>query len=245
MKLFRSTLLLLGETAALGWFILHNLSFVALLPLIPLALLFYRFHKVPMEKVKWLNGVCALISVAITAFIVSVGIFDGRGFIALCFLIIAASFMAIGVPGQELDRISGWWLAGFAVVFTIMFVATLPGVRWRSELPEIGPWQDILVFYLLAFLEPLSMGREYRAAPMALGILLLPFALAAYLALGNGAFSLAEYPYLSVWAGVAISAFHHIEGIILCFYCGVGALRAAYFINPIFKNGCNQECGAI
>ncbi len=238
MKLFRSALLILGETAALGWFILRDISFMAVLPLIPLGVLFYTLHR--LNPVRWLDGLTALLSGVTVAYTVSVGVFDGNGFVTLLLLLAAVSLMAFKVPKEELHRISGWWMAAFLAVFIAMLIATLPGVRLQNGLPAIGNWVDILIFYLLAFAEPLSLGKAYRAAPLALGMLLIPFALAAYLALGNGAFSMAEYPYLSVWAGVAVSSFHHIEGIILCLYYGTGALRLAHFwCNTVKFGSCN------
>lgn len=240
MKLFRSALLMMAETAAFGWFLLRDISFMAVLPLIPLGLVFYYFHRLDACKVKILNGLCALISAGITAYTVCLGVFEGRGFLALLFLLPAVALLAVKCPKEELARVSGWWMIAFLLIFIAMLIATLPGVRMRSGLPELGSWWEILIFYLLAFLEPLSLGKEYRAAPLALGLLLVPFGLAAYLALGGGAFSMAEYPYLSVWAGVSISAFHHTEGIILCFYYGAGALRLAHFFTEFRKNRCNR-----
>ena len=227
MKLFRSALLILSETAAFGWFIFRDISFMAILPLIPLGVVFYTLHR--LSPIRWLDGITAVLSALTVAYTVSLGVFDGNGFFTLLLLLAAVSLAALKVSKEELQRISGWWLAVFLAVFIVMLIATLPGVRLQKELPAIGSWLDIFIFYLLAFAEPLSMGKDYRAAPLALGILLIPFGLAAYLALGNGAFTLAEYPYLSVWAGVAVSAFHHIEGIILCLYYGAGALRLAHF----------------
>lgn len=227
MKLFRSSLLLMGQTAALGWFILRDISFLAVLPLIPLGAVFCFLNRV--SSVRWLNGVFAIISSVIVAYVVSVGVFEGNGFLTLLCLLIAVSLMAVTVPKRELSRVSGWWLTAFLLIFIAMLIATLPGLRWQAQLPTAGNWSDILVFYLLSFGESFSLGKEYRGAPFALSLLLLPFSVAAYYALGSGAFGMAEYPYLSVWAGVAISAFDHIEGIILCLYYGVCVVRAAHF----------------
>lgn len=234
MKLFRSRLLLIGQTAALGWFILQDISFLAVLPLVPLSVIFYFLHR--LSSPKWLNGCFAFLSAVLVSFVVSVGVFDGSGFLMLLCLLLAISLMAVGIPKNELARISGWWLTAFLIIFIAMLIATLPGLRWHIQLPPVGKWSDILIFYFLAFAEPLSLGKEYRAAPLALSFLLLPFSTAAYFALGHGAFGMAEYPYLSVWAGVAISAFDHIEGIILCFYYGIGVVRAAHFFTHIGKN---------
>ncbi len=233
MKLFRSVLPVMGETAAIGWFILRDISFILLLPLIPAGLLFYFLHK--GEMIRWLNALCAAAAAVITAMTVSAGVFDGRGMVMLLLLLILTGMMAVGLPEDELDRVAGWWMIGFIAIFAVVLIATIPGVRLRSGLPEIGGWIDIAVFYLLVFLEPLSLGKNYRAAPLVLGILLIPFGVVSYLALGQAAFDMAEFPYLSVWAGVAFSSFHHTEAITLCFYYGVGALRTAYcFIN--YKN---------
>ena len=227
MKLFRSALLMLGETAAFGWFILKDLSFMAVFPLIPLGVVFYCFHRFP--EIRLLDGLTAAFTAVAVAYTVSVGVFDGCGFFALLFLLVAVSLLAMKVQKEELHRISGWWMVAFLAVFIAMLIATLPGIRLQRDLPAVGNVADILIFYLLAFAEPLALGRSYRAAPLALGILLIPFGMASFLAMGGGAFSMAEYPYLSVWAGVAVSSFHHIEGIILCLYYGAGALRLAHF----------------
>lgn len=241
MKLFRSALLIMGETAAFGWFILRDISFMAVLPLIPLGVLFYYLNRLDPQRLKWLNGFCAIISGIIVAVTVSVGVFDGHGLLTLLCLLPAVALLAVCAPKKELERISGWWMSAFLIVFVAMLIATLPGIRWQGTMPDFGGWTDILIFYLLALLEPLSLGKEYRSAPLALGILLIPFGLAAFLALGQGAFEMAEYPYLSVWAGVAVSAFHHTEGIILCFYYGVGALRLAHFFVEFGKKHCKER----
>ncbi|MBQ8894009.1 MAG: hypothetical protein IJ043_06320 [Clostridia bacterium] len=241
MKLFRSAMLILAETAAFGWFILRDISFMAVLPLVPLSLLYYYLHRLDCSKTKWLNGVSAIVSSVIVAYTVSLGVFDGRGFISLLCLSFLVALMAFRIPKTELIRITGWWSCAFLVVFIAMFLATLPGIRLRDTFPSAGKWSDILIFYLLVFAEPLSMGKEYRASPLALSILLIPFGLASYLALGKGAFLLAEYPYLSVWAGVAVSAFHHTEGIILCLYYGLGVFRLAHFFVEFRKNHCNEQ----
>lgn len=242
MKLFRSALLLLGETAAFGWFILHDISFMAILPLIPLGVLFYSIHR--WSVIPWLDGLTSALSSLVVAFTVCVGVFDGSGFVMLLLLLITISLMAVNTPKEELQRISGWWLTAFLGVFAAMLFATVLGLQPSFELPAVGKWYDILIFYILTFLEPLGMGKEYRAAPLVLGIILIPFAMAACLALGNGAFAVAEYPYLSVWAGVSISAFHHVEGIILCLYYGVGVLRMAHFWSKKQENSVETTCNA-
>ena len=229
MKLFRSSLLMMGEVAAFGWFILKDISFLAVLPLIPLGVVFCCLIGTRKNKILWLNGISAFFSLFITAFIAAQGLFEGKGLVMLLCLTLGISLMGIQIREGELERISGWWMTVFLLVFVAMLIATLPGIRWRQELPSVGKWTDVLVFYMLAFLEPLSLGTDYRAAPLALGILLIPFGFAAYLALGKTAFSMTEYPYLTVWSGVSVSAFHHIEGIIISLYYGVGMLRAAHF----------------
>ncbi len=229
MRLFRSSLLMLSETAAFGWFVLKDISFPAILPLIPLGLLYCYWSKMQRDKILWLNGICALFSVFLTAYVASYGLFEGKGLVALLCLTLAIGMMGVQTRFGELERISGWWMTVFLIIFAAMSVATLGGARWRQELPPMGHWGDILIFYLLAFLEPMSLGKDYRAAPLALGILLIPFGVAAYLALGSGACSMAEYPYLAVWSGVSVSAFHHLEGIIIGLYYGTGMLRAAHF----------------
>ncbi len=230
MKLFRSSLLMLSETAAFGWFILKDLSFLAVLPLIPLGVLYCYLSKVQRYKILWLNGICALFSIFITSYVASQGLFEGKGLVALLCLSLSVGMMGVQACGGELERISGWWMSVFLIIFVVMSFATLSGARWRYELPSIGNWFDILFFYVLAFSEPLSLGKDYRAAPLALGILMIPFGVVSYLALGPGAFSMAEYPYLAVWSGVSISSFHHLEGIILGLYYGAGMFRAAHFL---------------
>lgn len=231
MKLFRRSLLMMGSLCALGWFILRDICFLALLPLIPLGIAFYHFGHTDYFKRLWFNGVMAFACLLICTYTVSVGLFEGRGWLMLIFALLAVAFTAARMPCKEWARISGWWMTLFLVVFAVMFIATLPGVRGRGGLPSCGNWGDILVFYLLAFAEPLALGREYRASPLALGILLVPFGLASVLALGIGAFERAEYAYLSVWTGVSIFSLHHLEGILLCLYYGAGTLRVAYFVS--------------
>ncbi len=231
MKLFRSSLLMMGELAAFGWFILSDIAFIAILPLIPLGILFYYLHHIEAGRLRWLDGVITLIGIFISAFLVSRGLFEGRGLWMLFFLTPVAALGATRAPIKELERISGWWMTVFLMVFVAMLIATVPGVKIRETLPYWGNTADIVIFYLLAFLEPLSLGKDYRAGPLALGLLLIPFATLSFLALGSGAFEMAEYPYLSVWSGVSISAFHHTEGIILCLYFGAVALRSAHFVS--------------
>ncbi len=239
MRLFRSALLLMAETAAFGWFILRDISFVAVLLLIPIGVVFYRLNHMKIHR--FFNGFTATVSAVIVGLTVSVGVFGGKGLVMLLCLLPAVAIFAVSAPKEEVERVSGWWMTAFLVVFIVMLIATLPGMRWQRSLPAVGSWADILIFYLLALIEPLSLGKDYRAAPLALGVLLIPFGFAAFLALGDGAFAMAEYPYLSVWSGVAISAFHHIEGIILCLYYGVGAFRLAHFFIEFGENRCNER----
>ena len=230
MRSFRSSLLIMTEAAAFGWFILRDISYLVILPLIPLGVLFCWLMKRIDKKILWLNGCCAIVAVFLSAFITSEGLFEGEGLVMLVCLSLAVSLTGVQIRLAELERISGWWLCVFIVVFSVMLFATLPGIRWCRELPDFGNAIDILIFYLLVFLEPFSMGKDYRAAPLALGVLLLPFGFLSYLALGHKAFDMAEYPYLSVWSGVSISAFHHIEGIIIGLFYGIGILRMAHFL---------------
>ncbi len=231
MKLFRRSLLIMGSLCAFGWFIIRDICFLAVLPLIPLGIFFYYFGHTDFFKRVWLNGLMAFLCLLICAYVVSIGLFEGRGWLMLIFALLVVALLAVKLPGGEWARISGWWLTLFLLVFAVMFIATLPGIRIRDQLPSCGNWGNILVFYFLAFLEPLALGKEYRASPLALGILLVPFGLAAVWALGVGAFEQAQYAYLSVWTGVSIFSLHHLEGILLCLYYGAGALRVAYFIS--------------
>ncbi len=241
MKLFRSSLLLFGEVAAFGWFIIQDLSFFCVLPLIPLGLLHCKFYHEIIKGRFALNAIFTAFSVILTSYVTAVGLFEGRGLFSLVCLSISAGLLGLQVPAGELERVSGWWLTGFLLVFAAMTVATVPGAQIERPLPAVGNWSDILIFYLLVFIEPMCLGKNYRCAPLALGILLVPFSLFAYFALGDGAFALAEYPYLSVWSGVSVSAFHHIEGIILCFYYGIGGLRAAHFFGHYKKRIAMQK----
>lgn len=230
MKLFRSSLLLMGSLAAFSWFLLKRISFPALLPLIPLGVLFYfLFHFIAREQVI-LNGMTALITLGLISYVVSVGVFQGHGFWMLVFLLIGCAFFATKIKASEWARISGWWMTLFLLIFLAMLIATAVGAKQRMGIPDCGRWSDVLIFYLLAFFEPFTMGEKYRAAPLSLGILLIPFGFFSYLALGSGAFCAAEYPYLSVLSGVSLAAFHHLEGIILCFLFGAGILRLSNFI---------------
>ncbi len=229
MKLFRSSLLLLGETAALGWFLLRDIPAVALLPLIPLGLLYCRFSINIGSKILCLNGISTLFGLIVTSMVASEGLFDGKGLLTLLLLSVTVGLMGLHVRPYELERISGWWMTLFLGVFILMFFATISGIRYSSFDVNFGDWKDVFVFYLLVILEPFGMGKDYRAAPLALGIVLIPFGVASYFALGKGAFAMAEFPYLSALSGVSLSAFHHIEGFVLCLFYGAGVLRVAYF----------------
>ncbi|MBQ3084957.1 MAG: hypothetical protein IJC46_05870 [Clostridia bacterium] len=236
--------LMLGCSAAFGWFILRDISFHAVLPMIPLGLLYYVIAR-RFRGSFWLNAATAAGTALIATTAVGEGVFDGNGYLSLLCLLLAVGVGAIGMSKVELSRISGWWIAAFFASYCLMFIATFPGIRFRTELPLLAEWSDVLVLYLLAFIEPLSLGRDYRGSPFLLGVLLLPFSVVSFLALGDGAFELAEYPYLSVWSGVAVSAFHHLEGIILCLYFGVAALRVAFFFVEIQKIHCNRLEGML
>ncbi len=237
MKLFRNASMLTACTAAIGWFMLNDLSFIGLLPLIPLGLVYCCLIRKGYHC-KWLNGILCLISLFLTAATVSQGIFGGRGFWLLIFLLIALGILGWGAPRRELMRISGWWTMGFVLIFFVMLIATFLGVREINDVPAFGDWKKYLIFYVLAFAEPLSLGRDYKTAPLILGLFLLPFGAAAYYALGSGAFSMAEFPYLSVWSGVDVSAFHHTEGLILSLYFGMGGLRLAHYGAECKKSAC-------
>lgn len=241
MKFRNNALLLMGECAAFGWFILRGISFVALLPLPLLGWLFYKLMQNGKPLPLFFNGLTLLAAALIGCRILSLGLFEGKGFAALLFLIPAVGLMAKGIPSAELTRISRWWAIAFAAAFLLMLLGSLPGLRLQQRLPSMGELWEILIFYLLAFLEPLSLGRGYSAAPMLLAVFLLPFGVAAWLALGFGAFAAAEYPYLSVWSGVSFLSIRHLEGIILGFYYGAVALRSAEFFVNFRERCCIEE----
>ena len=239
MKFFRSSLLVLGQSAALGWFILHKIPFYAVLPLVPIGLLYCKAFPV-FKKTFILNGIFTAIVAVMTAYVTAVGLFGGRGLFSLICLTIALGLLGVHTKDTELERVLSWWLAVFLIVFTVMTLAMFSGIERTSSLPSMGNWRDILIFYGLALLEPLCLGKDYLCAPLALGIVLIPFSVLAYYTLGGGAFLMAQYPYLSVWRGVSVSAFHHIEGAILCFYYGIGAFRTAYFFSR-FKSKISMQ----
>ena len=236
MKLFRSSLLMLGQGAAFGWFMLRDISFLAILPLIPMGLLFCRWFQKDVCNILWLNGLCAAFTLVIASMVAAEGLYGGKGVFMLILLALAVGFVGIHASVYEVERVSGWWMVLFLLIFIAMLLGACGGIRMRSELPPVGSWKDILIFYLLAFAEPLSLGKSYRSAPFALGILLSLFGAVSYFALGRGAFILAEYPYLSVWSGVSLSAFHHTEGLILSLFYGIGVLRTVHFLGH-FKDG--------
>lgn len=230
MKLFRSSLLLMGVLSAFGWFLLRNISFLALLPLIPLGIGVYFLNRFEGKRLIWFNGIATIITTIIICMVVAVGVFEGHGFFMLFFLMLFCALMAIKMDSSEWARIAGWWMTIFLFAFLFMLVATAFGME-RSEISlECGAWSDILIFYVLALGEPFVMGKKYRAAPLGLGILLIPFALFSYLALGAGAFCASEYPYLSVLSGVSLASFRHLEGIFLCLLFGAGIFRVANFM---------------
>ena len=230
MKLFRSSLLMMGTLAAFAWFLLKNISFLALFPLIPLGIGAYFLNRYEGKILLWFNALFAIFTAVIICCVVSVGIFEGRGFLMLFLLMIACALMAVRVEPAEWARVAGWWMSLFLVVFVFMMIATVFGMERRAVSLNCGKLGDILIFYLLALGESFAMGRKYRASPLGLGLLLIPFALFSYFALGVGAFSMAEYPYLSVLSGVSVASFHHLEGIILCLLFGAGIFRFANFL---------------
>jgi len=238
MKFYSKLRLVFGTTSAFGWFILNDIPYTAILMLIPFGVVYYFFTRKKRAGVILLEGATVAITAGLASYAVAVGLFEGNGAFSLVFLLLAVGVVAVGVPKTEMSRISGWWVVGFIVVFVLMFAATIPGMRLCASFPVIENWSDVVIFYLLAFIEPFGMGREYRGSPIVLGMLLIPFGIASFLALGEGAFSMAQYPYLSVWSGVDLSAFHHLEGIILCFYYGLAAFRVAYFFSEIKKIRC-------
>lgn len=241
MKFKNKALLIMGETAAFGWFILQGLSFVALLPLPILGWIYYRLMKNQKCAPLILNGFLLSAAILIGSLVVAEGLFQGRGMLSLLFLLPAAGILGFLVSREELMRISRWWMIGFAIVFILMLLATLPGMGLQPRLPPIGNYWEIFIFYLLAFLEPLSLGKDYAAAPLTLSALLIPFGIAAFFALGAGAYSMAEFPYLSVWSGVAFLSVHHTEGLILGFYYGAVALRSAEFFLNLREKRCIKE----
>ncbi|MBR4086884.1 MAG: hypothetical protein IKK30_03380 [Clostridia bacterium] len=230
MKLFRSSLLLMGELAAFSWFLLRNISFLAVLPLIPLGLGVYFLNRYDGDKFIWFNGIAAIISGIMICVVVTVGIFEGRGFIMLFFLMIACALSAVKIQSSEWARIAGWWMSIFLIFFLFMVIASAFGAEKRSVWLDCGSIRDIIIFYILALGEPIAMGKKYRAAPLGLGILLIPFGFLSYLALGKGAFCSSEFPYLSVLSGVSLASFHHLEGILLCLLFGAGIFRIANFL---------------
>lgn len=238
MKFKNNALLLMGETAAFGWFILRGISFVAILPLPFLGWLYYKGMKRLSVAPIALNGITLLFSLFIGSELLSQGLFQGEGKAALLLLIPAVGLLAEGICKKELLRLSRWWAIAFAAVFLLMMLGGLPEIRLQRSLPPIGHWWEILLFYLLAFLEPFSLGRSYDSAPISLSLFLIPFGIVAWLTLGTGAFSAAEYPYLSVWSGVAFLSVRHIEGIILGFFYGAIALRCAEFFVNFRQNRC-------
>lgn len=233
-----SPMQILGETAAFGWFILRGLSYISLLPLIPIGYLYYRCMKGRKGNFLVLNGLTLMASLLFCSSILSNGLFQGGGRVLLIALILVVGLFGMKVPKREWMRVSGWWMAAFLIVFIGMLIATIFGVRPESEPPPLGEWWEILIFYFFAFSEPLGMGQEYAGAPLALGILLIPFGAAAYYTLGGGAFRLAQFPYLSVWSGVSLFSIHHIEGIILGLFYGVVAFRTVGLSRMIFERYC-------
>ena len=241
MKFKNEALLLMGETAAFGWFILRGLSFILVLPLLLFGWLFYRLMQKARGENLFCNGLTALAAALIGSILLSVGLFQGNGFFSLFFLLIAIGLFSYGIEQEQLLRISRWWSVLLAVVFLLMLLGGMMEIRWQEDFLPIGEWWEIAVFYLLAFLEPLSLGKRYARAPLMLSFFLLPFGIVAWLSLGGGAFLMAEFPYLSVWSGVSFFSIRHIEGIILGFYYGAVSLRIAEFLVKFKDFGCNKK----
>lgn len=241
MKLLHKSIVLVSEVSAVGWFMLRNISPLYLLPVIPIGVLFAWLYPARNPIRIWLNGICAMVMGVVACSVVGEGVFDGKGKLALFFLMTAVALFALSIPKHELSRVAGWWVGVFLLIFCAMLIATVPGIRLENRIIQSGKWSDILILYLLIFLDPLSLGKEFRTGPIFFTALLFPFGVASHLAMGSGAFELAQYPYLSVWAGVAISAFHHTEGIILCLFYGLAIFRMAYFFIEFRKKHCNKK----
>ena len=192
MKLFRSSLLLMGGLSAFSWFLLRNISFLALLPLIPLGIAAYLLNRFEGKRLIWFNGLSAAITSVMICLVVSKGLFDGDGFFMLFFLMIACSVLSIKITPSEWARIAGWWMTALLAVFLFMTIATAFSIERRTISLDCGSTADIIIFYILALGEPIFMGKKYRAAPLGLGILLIPFGIFSYFALGLGAFCSCE-----------------------------------------------------
>ena len=70
MKLFRSSLLIMGTLAAFAWFLFKSISFLALFPLIPLGIGAYFLNRFEGKILLWFNGLFALFSALIICFVV-------------------------------------------------------------------------------------------------------------------------------------------------------------------------------
>lgn len=241
MKFKDSALMMAGETAAFGWFILRGLSFMALIPLIPLGYLYYKIMKNREFRPLFLNGLTLFAAILFGSEVVGEGLFQGKGQLMLILLLLAVGLFGMHTSKKELMRVLRWWSVAFFILFLGMLFATLPGIRLEKSFPSIGSWWELLIFYLLVFAEPMSLGKDYAAAPFALGLLLIPFGAASYYALGDGAFHMAQYPYLSVWSGVSFFSIHHTEGIILGFYYGTVAFRCVEFLGSFPKKSCKAQ----
>lgn len=238
--MFRNVRVLTGCLSAFGWFLLTDIPYWCIIPLFFLGIFACKV-KIHYTKKIWLNGIFAVFSALLSAYAVGVGVFARHGCWSLFFLIFAAALFLNQIPEKELARVSGWWCVLFILFFAALLVATVAGMRTFSF--ERFPYSRVrvLIFYLLAFLEPFSLGEEYRCAPLLLSLLLVPFGIVSWWALGGQAFSSLELPYFSVWAGVSVYSFRHFEGIILCLFYGMAVFRTEIFLKNIVKKNCNTK----
>ena len=240
MSLFRSVRALPGTLTAFGWFLLTDIPFWCVIPLFPLGLLIRKAKILYAEKT-WIDGAFALFSVLFSCYALSLGAFEGHGVWCLLFLALSVAFFFCRVPAKELNRVAGWWSFVFILIFAALLVATAVGVRSFSFQSVSCNWIHVVVFYFFAVLDPMSAGPEFLEAPLLLSLMLIPFGAVSFFALGGRAFSMLEFPYLSVWAGVSIYSFRHFEGIILCFFYGLSIFRMQIFLKNIAKKNCNRK----
>ncbi len=228
MKFQKCGRLMLAEAAALGWLFLRKIPFAGVLALLPLSLIFFLlpFHQ---KEFRWVGNILGLITILIASFVTAMGFGERSGWLSLLLLLLAIALFTPQIPEKEWGRISGWWGIAFLGFFVLLILGSLPGIQPIGAWPGFGKWWELLIFYLLAFADPIACGEEMRGAPLLLSGFLIPFAVISYSVLGNRGFEMAEYPYLSVLAGSTVISFNHLEAIILSLYYGLAVFKASKF----------------
>ncbi len=218
--------LILAEMAAIGWFLLSELSFVNLLILLPVSLIILRLPDFKTEN--WLLKVILnLASMLIAAYGTAMGFGAKGGWLSFFLLLLAIAVVVPKMPLREWLRVSNWLGIGFGATFLILTLGLLVDLHKVEVIPAVGSWWKVLIFFLLVLVEPLTGNKQLKKAPLCLCVILMPFSLFAYSLLGDRGFNIMEAPYLAALSGSTLISFGHMESILFALYFGLAVFKAA------------------